>query len=327
MKVLYRGLEDMDFDAVQKSLRQFAGINLDKNRKIPSNWVVVKEEIVSGDKGNFIIRMGVFPETFGGFAKGRGQQTSGGYMGAGNKNLGIEIEVEDLSTGEYGSDRTFSDISFDRQEEFFNEAMRVISRTITSVSSVASPQQRQGDMSQVGIQRNPADWLVGDKVNVARHTLDSGGLTVGYVVRVYPTTVDVLFPPDEYHRKGWTNEEEKEDLIYAGHDNNWRNIANEWLKQEFYADDYGEIAVNQKPPSWTELISHDKAIYKRHIGDPSPIPLTSDVWSESDETAENLEDMLRPYLLYETPITWWDIYDNTAIEGFEPYYGILKRRL
>ena len=51
----------MNWDAVQKSLRQFAGINLDKNRKIPSNWVVVKEEIVSGDKGNFIIRMGVFP--------------------------------------------------------------------------------------------------------------------------------------------------------------------------------------------------------------------------------------------------------------------------
>ena len=132
----------MNWDAVQKSLRQFAGINLDKNRKIPSNWVVVKEEIVSGDKGNFIIRMGVFPETFSGFSKGRGQQTSGGYMGAGNKNLGIEIEVEDLTTGEVGSDRTFSDISFDRQEEFFNDAMRVISRTITSVSTIATPQQR-----------------------------------------------------------------------------------------------------------------------------------------------------------------------------------------
>jgi hypothetical protein len=317
----------MDFDAVQKSLRQFAGINLEKNRRIPSNWVIIKEDMVSGDNSTFIVRMGVFPETFGGFAKGRGQQTSGGYMGAGNKNLGIEIEVEDLSTGEYGSDRAFNDISFDRQEEFFNEAVRVISRTITTVSAVASPQQRQGDMSQVGLLRNPSDWLVGDKVNVARHTLDSGGLTVGYVVRVYPTTVDVLFPPDEYHLKGWTNEEEKEDLIYAGHDNNWRNVANEWLKEEFYAEAYGEIAVNQRPPTWTELISYDKATYKRHIGDPSPIPLTSDVWTESDRVAENLEYMLRPYLLYETPITWKDIHDNTAIEGFEPYYGILRRRL
>ena len=78
-------------------------------------------------------------------------------------------------------------------------------------------------MSQVGLLRNPSDWIVGDKVNVSRHTLDGGGLTVGYVVRVYPTTVDVLFPPDEFHHlKGWYNEEEKEDLIYAGHDNNWR---------------------------------------------------------------------------------------------------------
>jgi len=327
MKGLHRGLEDMDWDAVQKSLRQFAGINLEKNRRIPSNWVIIKEEMVTGDKSIFIVKMGVFPETFSGFAKGRGEQTSGGYMGAGNKNLGVEIEVEDLSTGEYGSDRTFSDISFDRQNEFFQDALIVISKTITSVSSVASPQQRQGDMSQVGLLRNPADWLVGDKVNVARHTLDAGGLSIGYVVRVYPTTVDVLFSPDEYHVKGWTNEEEKNDLIYTGHDNNWRNVANDWLKQEFYAEDYGEIAVNQKPPTWTELISSDTRAYKRFIGDPSPIPISANVWTESQDIAENLEFMLHPYLLYEEPITFQDITDNAAIEGFEPYTGILRRRL
>ena len=96
-------------------------------------------------------------------------------MGAGNKNLGIEIEVQDMTTGEIGSDRTFSDISFDRQDEFFRDALRVVSRTITSVSTIATPQQRQDDMSQVGLQRNPSDWLVGDKVNVARETLDAGG--------------------------------------------------------------------------------------------------------------------------------------------------------
>ena len=69
-------------------------------------------------------------------------------------------------------------------------------------------------------------------------------------MRVYPTTVDVLYPPDEYHNKGWTNEEEKEDLIYAGHDNNWRNTANEWLKEDFYAEMHygGEIQVGDKPP-------------------------------------------------------------------------------
>ena len=48
----------------------------------------------------------------------------------GTKNLGIEIEVEDLSTGEIGSDRTFSDITFDRQDEFFRDALRVFQRTI-----------------------------------------------------------------------------------------------------------------------------------------------------------------------------------------------------
>lgn len=327
MKISNRGLEDMNFDAVQKSLRQFAGINLDKNRRIPSNWVIVKEEMVTGDKSNFIVRMGVFPDTFSGFSKGKGQQTTGGYMGAGNKNLGVEIEVEDIGTGEYGSDRTFSDISFDRQNEFFQDAIGVISKTITSVSTVASPQQRQGDLSQVGLLRNPADWLVGDKVNIARHTLDAGGLTVGYVVRVYPTTVDVLFPPDEYHVKGWTNEEEKNDLIYAGHDNNWRNTANTWLKQEFYAEEYGEIAVNQKPPTWTELISYDKRAYKKHIGDPSPLPITANVWTESDAITQNLERMLRPYLLYDEVITLEDIEGSDAIRGFQPMTTITRRRL
>ena len=67
----------MDWNAVQKSLRQFAGINLDKNRTIPPNWVVVKEEIVTGDKGNFIVRMGVFPETFSGFPKGKDNKPQG----------------------------------------------------------------------------------------------------------------------------------------------------------------------------------------------------------------------------------------------------------
>ena len=69
MKGLHRGLEVMDWNAIQKSLRQFGGINLDKNRRIPSNWVIIKEEILTGDKGNFAVRMAVFPETFTGFAK------------------------------------------------------------------------------------------------------------------------------------------------------------------------------------------------------------------------------------------------------------------
>jgi len=318
----------MDWDSVQKSLRQFAGVNLDKNRRIPSNWVVVKEEMITGDNTVFVARMAVFPETFTGFAKGKGQQSAGGFMGAGTKNLGVEIEVEDLSTGEYGSDRTFSDISFDRQDEFFRDALAVISRTITSVSSVSSPQERQGDLSQVGLLRNPADWIVGDKVNVSRHTQDGGGLTVGYVVRVYPTTVDVLFPPDEFHNKGWYNEEEKEDLIYAGHDNNWRETANNWLGRQFYAEyHYGEIQVGDKPPTWTELINYTPKEYERRIGEPSPIPDAANVWTESEDVAENLEEMLKPYILYQDPITEADFLENQAIDGFEPYHGILKRRL
>ena len=309
----------MNWNAVQKSLRQFAGINLDKNRKIPSNWVVVKEEMVIGDNSTFIVRMAVFPETFTGFSKGIGQQNK-----SVGKNLGIEIEVEDIGTGEYGSDRTFSDISFDRQNEFFQEALGVISRTITSVSSISAPQERQGSLSQVGSQRNPADWMVGDKVNVARESLDAGGLTVGYVVRVYPTSVDVLFPPDEYHDIGWTVEEEKDDLIYTGHDNNWRNVVNKWLKKQFYADC---IKINENPPSWTKMISYDKSQYKRHIGEPSPIPITADVWAEAERFRDNLIDVMTPYRLYDEPITLQDIQGMGAIEGFQPMTANHRRRL
>jgi len=318
MKGLHRGLEYMNWNAVQKSLRQFAGINLDKNRKIPSNWVVIKEEMVTGDNSNFMVRMAVFPETFTGFAKGKGQQ------GANSKNLGIEIEVEDVGTGEYGSDRTFTDIPFDRQDEFFRDALGIISKTITSVSSISSPQERQGSLSQVGVQRNPADWMVGDKVNVARESLDGGGLTVGYVVRVYPTSVDVLFPPDEYHEIGWTIEEEKNDLIYAGHDNNWRNVVNKWLKREFYADG---IKINEKPPSWTKMITHDESEYRKHIGEPSPLPISANVWIEAERFRDNLIDVMTPYRLYDEPITLEDIQGTDAIEGFQPTTALHRRRL
>lgn len=311
-----------EFNKVRRSLRQFAGINLDVNRRIPPNWVIVREEMVSGDDSTFIVRLGVFPETFTGFAKGKGQQSSGGYLGAGTRNLGVEIEVEELGTGQFGSDRTFEDISFERQNEFFNDAIAVISRTITSVSSISAPQERQGSLSQVGVQRNPSDWLVGDKVNVSRPELDSGGITVGLIVRVYPTSVDVLFPPDEYHNEGWVNEEDKTELIYAGHDDNWRKTANRWMKRQFYAEG---IQFGEQPPDWVNKIQPDPE--GRFTVHPSPIPNTSNVWAESDSISESLSDLLKPWTMYEDPITEADLKENQAIEGFEPYTGILKRRL
>jgi hypothetical protein len=323
--VSHGGLETMsEYNRVKKSLRQFAGINLDDGRTIPSNWVVVREEIVNGDTSNFKVSMAVFPETFSGFAKGKGQQSSGGYLGTGTKNLGIEIQVEELGTSFVGSDRTFEDITFERQNEFFNDALMVISRTITSVSDISSPQERQGSLSQVGTQRNPTDWIVGDKVNVSRPELDSGGLTVGIVVRVYPTTVDVLFPADEYHETGWVSEEEKTELIYAGHDDNWRKTANSWLNKQFYAE-FDGIDINEPVPDWVGLVQSDPE--GKLTTNPSPIPNTSNVWDESDEVKENLNNLLIPFRLYNDPITNEDLIENSAINGFEPYTGILRRWL
>jgi len=97
--------------------------------------------------------------------------------------------------------------------------------------------------------------------------------------------------------------------------------------RRFYAEAYGEILVNQKPPTWTELISYDKRDYKRHIGDPSPIPMTANVWTESDAIAQNLEYMLHPFLLYDEPITLEDIEGSDAIRGFQPMTTITRRRL
>ena len=103
------------FDNIQKALRNNAGIDLQKNRRMPTHWRVIKEEKVSGDKGTVIVRESVYPDTFSGYAAGKGEQTTGGYMGLGNRNLGVEIEVEVLGSGEYGSDRVWQDVSFTRQ--------------------------------------------------------------------------------------------------------------------------------------------------------------------------------------------------------------------
>ena len=214
------------YSDVKKSLRKFAGVDLTNNRTIPANWVVVKEETVTGDGDTFIIRQAVFPDTFTGYSKGMGEQTTGGYLGAGNRNLGIEIEVKDMNTGEYGSDRVWENVDYSRQQEFFTNALTIISRTLTTVSSISAPQERQGSLSQIGVQKNPSEWMVGDMVNVARPTLDGGGMAIGYVVRVYPTAVDVLWSPDANHPKGWRTEEKKETLIYAGHNEEWRKTAN-----------------------------------------------------------------------------------------------------
>jgi hypothetical protein len=313
-----------EYSQVKKSLRQFAGISLDDNRAIPSNWVVIREEVVAGSPHSFLVRLAVFPETFSGFAKGKGQQSAGGYLGTGTRNLGIEIEVEELGTRKRGSDRTFEDISFERQNEFFDQAVSVISRTINPVSSTSAPQERQGSLSQVGIQRNPADWLVGDKVNVSRPELDSGGITVGIITRVYPTTVDVVFPPDEYHQTGWTSTEDKTELIYAGQDPNWRETVNNWLKRDFYAE-FDGIDIGTKAPDWTSLVQPDTK--GRFTVSPSPLPTSSNIWAESDEVKDRLQDLLKPYSLYQPTITEQDLVENQAIDGFEPFHGILKRRL
>jgi hypothetical protein len=279
-----------EFNSVRLSLRKFAGINLEKGRSIPDNWVVVKEETVSGPKGTFLIRQAVYPDTFTGFAKGMGEQTTGGYLGAGNRNLGIEVEVRELSTGDFGSDRVWENVSYSRQQDFFNEALTVISRTVNPSSSISAPQERQGSLAQVGIQRNPSEWMVGDVVNVSRPSLDGGGLTTGYVVRVYPATVDVMWSPDAIHPKGWKTTEKKRDLIYAGHNENWRKVANKWLDKQFYAE-----AELEPAPAWTKMISVSPEESEDLTTSRSPLPISADVWRESDEVRENLEWLLNPY--------------------------------
>ena len=279
-----------NFSAIQRSLRKFGGVSLVKNRPIPDNWVVVNEQTVSGDKGTVVVRQAVFPDTFTGFSQGKGQQTTGGYLGAGNRNLGVEIEVRDVVTGELGSDRVWENVSYSRQQDFFNQSLTVISRTLNTTSSISAPQERQGSISQVGIQRNPSEWMVGDVVNVSRQSLDAGGLTTGYVVRVYPTTVEVLWSPDAIHPKGWTTTEKKRDLIYAGHNENWRKVANKWLDKQFYAE-----AELEPAPDWTKMISVSPEESEDLTTSRSPLPISSDVWRESDEVRENLEWLLNPY--------------------------------
>tara|TARA_R110002012_G_scaffold75574_5_gene190933 strand:- start:9392 stop:10333 length:942 start_codon:yes stop_codon:yes gene_type:complete len=309
-----------DFTDVQKSLRQFAGIDLAKNRRIPSNWVILKEQIVTGDDTTYIVKQGVFPEAFSGYAKGIGEQTSSGYMGLGNRNLGMEIEVEDLNTGEYGADRVWENISYDRQEEFFNNTVAIISKTITSVSSISAPQERQGSLSQVGVQRNPSEWMVGDIVNVSRSELDGGGLTTGYVVKVYPISVEVLWSPDKLHPNGWTTEEKKTGLIYVGHEKNVKSIAKKWRNKQYSAE-----TESRNAPEWTKHIKATPQQIEDYTTSSSPLPISSNVWAESDAYKDRLDNLLIPFRMHtKYPVSIEEIIDNQTINGFEPFTGFYR---
>ena len=64
-------------------------------------------------------------------------------------------------------------------------------------------------------------WRPGDVVNVSRPSQDGGGLTLGHVVRIYPTSAMIEWPADALHPQPWTTEEKKTSLIFVSHDAAW----------------------------------------------------------------------------------------------------------
>lgn len=299
-----------DYESAQKALEKI-GVSLTNARPIPPHWETLDEEII----GPYQVTWAVAPEFYIGYEKGEGQQVVGGFGGAGINKFGIEIEVR--TPENFGTDRVLEGAPFTRQEELWQEVLKTLERTayppqsykLTGTTSVESPLNPEG-----------RDWKAGDVVNVSRPTHDGGAFSLGIVTRIYPTTLEVTWPPDEMHPRAWTTLEEKNHMILVRNDPEWRDRVNGWYGRK-------EYAAEGKPPTWTELIKLEHDLLPRL----SPLPYSKDTTHERKQQLKVIDVALEPYRIYgESDLDTWsakDLGDSRAVEGYAPYGGLFPRSL
>ncbi len=287
------------------------GVNLVNARPIPPHWKTLDTEVV----GPYQVTWAVAPEFYTGYEKGEGQQVVGGFGAAGINKFGIEIEVR---TGQnFGTDRVLEDAPFERQEALYQEVLKTLERLayppdsykLVGTTIVESPLTPTG-----------RDWKVGDVVNVSRPTQDGGALTLGIVTRIYPTTLEVTWPPDEMHPRAWTTTEEKKHMILIRNNPEWRSKVNTWYGRK-------EYAAEGKPPSWTQLVKMDKELLPRQ----SPLPYSKDTTYERKQQLKVIDVALEPFKIHEgSELVNWnptDLAGSRAIDGYAPYTGVFPRSL
>ena len=274
---------------IVRSLRDL-GVNLEPRSWTSSGWTEFKREKI----GPYTLIQLIPTAVWTGYSTGVGtQQVSSDTA---NK-LGIVIQIySDQPEGIY-SEQVLENTDFLTQQQLWNQVVSEVNTLVYPTSSFRDTGTR--------VMENPLtpdgeSWRPGDVVNVSRPSQDGGGLTLGHIVRVYPTSVMVEWPADALHPEPWTTEEKKTSLIFVSHDAAWAR------DQEFSAESYYHPLVNpystnsvedelsiesrmsMNPPEWTQ--------HARPVGidfyRPNPLPRSQDVWGEQDAVMDYVNSVV-----------------------------------
>ncbi len=264
---------------IVRSLRTL-GVNLEPRQWISSGWTEFRREKI----GSYTLIQFVPTAIWTGYSTGVGtQQVSSDTA---NK-LGIVIQIySDQPEGVF-SEQVLENTDFLTQQQLWNQVISEVTQLVYPTSSFrdVGTQVMENPLSPSG-----ESWRPGDVVNVSRPSQDGGGLTLGHVVRIYPTQVMVEWPADALHPQPWTTEEKKTSLIFVSHDADWAR------SQEFSAESYYhplvnpystnsiedelsiELQMSQPAPRWAEKARPVGINFYRN----NPLPRSQDVWGEND---------------------------------------------
>ena len=263
---------------IVRSVRDI-GFDLRKGRFNGAGWKAYKIEKM----GDYTIIQYIPEEIYSGYATGLGSQMT---SSAGFSKKGIVVEITDGK--DVYHDQAFQHTDFETQQGIWRQLISEINNIVYPTSSYKkiTTQVMENPFTPSG-----QSWRVGDVVNVSRPTQDGGGFALGHVLRMYPTSVLVEWPPDALHPFSWTTEENKTALLFVTHDADFSK------RKEFSAENYyhplvnprqsdiyieNELAIEnemeQAPPNWTKFVTPlSMQIYRQN-----PLPKSQDVWGEHD---------------------------------------------
>ncbi|MBO66710.1 MAG: hypothetical protein CL398_00210 [Acidiferrobacteraceae bacterium] len=273
------------YKSVAEKLKE-VGLDLQKGRRSPTDWTVVSDQTI----GHIRLVQRIPAEAWTGYSKGKGQQTVGDISSAINR-LGVEVEIEDLNTGEYGSDRAFEGNQFEKQQELYNDVEAYVRGAVFPTVSYRN----------IGRTTAGHEWKPGDLVNVSRPGKQGGGLALGHIRRVYPSEVMVEWPADKLHQTPWTTHEDKDELIFVKHDPEWLALR--------------ERGINLHPATFRAEASKEGS--KLAGGAERPVPGLGHPYSSLTEEGYILEHYIESRMFGPKP-AWAQQLQFDNVEPFNP---------
>jgi len=257
------------------------GVNLEPRPATTTGWTEFRRERI----GDYTVRQLIPTAVYSGYSTGVGTQSVSSDA-ANKQGIWIEIYSEINPEGVY-SEQVLENTDFLTQQKLWRQVVSELNRLVYPTSSFRDTGTRvmQNPLSPSG-----ESWRPGDVVNVSRPTQDGGGLALGHIVRVYPTTATVEWPADALHPRPWTTEEKKTSLIFVSHDAAWLR-SKEFSAESYYhpqvnpysgmgiADEASiEARMSLAPPEWTaQARPIGMELYRQ-----TPLPRSQDVWGEND---------------------------------------------